>query len=100
MILNDDHTRNCLDAAREFSLALEGDLLVALTAADLLEKSFDRDLSPDALRFLLREKPAQARVKADLALEKALEALERYATPSLVFMVLALECRAAFGVSG
>ena len=38
LILNDDHTRDCLDAAREFWRALEGDLLVALTAADLLRR--------------------------------------------------------------
>ncbi len=100
LILNSDHTRDCLDAAKEFWTALEHDLLAALTAADVLEKNFDRDLTPDALRFLLRDKPAGARVKADLAIEKALEALERYATPSLVFVVLALECRAAFGVAG
>jgi DNA polymerase III subunit delta' len=99
LILNSEHTRDCLDAAKEFWTALETDLLGALTAADVLEKNFDRDLTPDALRFLLRQKPANARVKADLAIERALEALERYATPSLVFMVLALECRAAFGVS-
>lgn len=99
LILTAEHTRECLDTAREFWRALEGDLLEALTAADVLEKSFDRDLSPDALRFLLREKPARARVNADLAIEKALESLERYATPSLVFMVLALESRAAFGIS-
>lgn len=99
LILNFEHTRSCLDVAREFWRAIGGDLLEALTAADVLEKNFDRDLTPDALRFLLREKPTSARVKADLAIEKALEALERYATPSLVFMVLALECRSAFGIS-
>ncbi len=99
LILNFEHTRNCLAVAQEFWRAVQGDLLEALTAADVLEKNFDRDLTPDTLRFLLRQKPASARVKADLAIEKALEALERYATPSLVFMVLTLECRAAFGVS-
>jgi DNA polymerase III subunit delta' len=99
LILNAEHSRDCLSAAKDFWTAVRGDLLNALSAADALEKGFDRDLTPDALRFTLRGEAPSVRVRADTALERALEALERYATPSLVFMVLTLECRAAFGVS-
>ena len=80
--------------------AVKGDLLDAFSAADAFEKGFERDLSPQVLRFALRMWPMPAQVQADAALTRAVEALERYATPNLVFSHLALELRAALGVSG
>ncbi len=80
--------------------AVKGDLLDAFSAADAFEKGFERELSPQVLRFALRMWPMPAQVQADAALSRAVLALERYATPNLVFSHLALELRAALGVSG
>jgi hypothetical protein len=90
--------REALAAGRRFLSALEQGVLEALTAADGLEKGWRRDLSPEVLAFLLRDRPPAARVKADEALAETVEALERYASPSLAFAVLALRCRAALGL--
>ncbi len=99
LILEADKTRTAIAMAKTFLAKLQLGLLEAFTAADTLEKNFDRLLTPDALRFALRELTPTARIKADASLEKTLHALERYATPSTAFASLALEWRKALGVA-
>ncbi len=99
IILEREKVLEALEQARAFLHAVRQDLLSGLTAADQLEKKFDRFITPDALRFALRELPAPQRVKADTALEKTRHALEKYATPNIAFSELALEWRKAFGVN-
>ncbi|MFN3265425.1 MAG: DNA polymerase III [Deinococcales bacterium] len=98
LIQNLEPTKNALLAAQTFLQQIQLGLLEALSAADVLEKAYDRSLTPDALRFALRRLDAAVRIQADAALETAVQALERYATPSLVFSSLALEWRAAMGL--
>ena len=97
LILERERVREALAAARAFLNALRGDLLDALTHAEHLEKHWDRDLMPDALRFVLRGEPAHARGQADAAFSRTLESLEQYASPGLAFAVMTLDWRAAFG---
>jgi DNA polymerase III subunit delta' len=99
LILEADKTRTTISAAKTFLEKIQLGLLEAFTAADTLEKNFDRLLTPDALRFALRVLTPMARVKADASLEQTLHALERYATPSTAFSSLALEWRKALGVA-
>ena len=98
LLLERDRVRANLETARKFVEAIRYDLLDSLTLADQLEKRWERDLSPEALRFVLRSQPDAARVGADAALERTVESLERYASPALAFAVMALEWRRAFGV--
>ncbi len=86
-----------LEHTRRFLETVQTDLIDALSAADTLEKSYERDLTPHALRFQLGRLSEPARVRADESLNRAVEALEQYATPSLVFAHLALEWREALG---
>jgi DNA polymerase III subunit delta' len=97
IVLEREKILEALEQARAFLHAVRQDLLDGLTAADQLEKKFDRFITPDALRFALRELPASERVKADAALEKTRQALEKYATPNVAFSSLALEWRKALG---
>ena len=99
LILESEKTKSALNNAKNFLQKLQLGLLEALTAADQLEKNFDRLLTPDTLRFALRDLPAPTRIRADTALETTLRALERYATPSTAFSSLALEWRKALGVA-
>ncbi len=99
LILEAEKTKTILSTAQQFLDAIQNNLLDAFSAADTLEKSFDRTLTPDALRFALRALPAPARVKADGILTEITNALERYATPSTAFSSLALQWRYALGVS-
>ncbi len=89
--------REVLAEARAFVDALDVGMLEALEAAEGLEKRFDPQWHPEALRFVLRGRSSGARAGADDALERALAALEQYVSPSLVFQVLALDLRAALG---
>jgi hypothetical protein len=97
LLVESERVRAQLEATRAYLDAVGGALLEALTAADALDKSFERDLTPHALRFALRRLPQHAQVRADAALSRAVEALERYATPNLVFSHLTLELREAMG---
>jgi DNA polymerase III subunit delta' len=99
LVLEAEQTKTALQSAQTFVDQVQLGLLEALAAADVLEKNYDRLLTPDALRFALRRVSAPMRVKADAALETAVQALERYATPSMVFTGLALEWRKALGVA-
>jgi DNA polymerase III subunit delta' len=99
LVLQFEQTKTAIYAAQTFLEQLQLGLLEALSAADVLEKNYDRLLTPDALRFALRRLAAPVRVGADVALETATQALERYATPSMVFAWLALEWRKALGVA-
>ncbi len=86
-----------LEDARLLTEALRGGLLPALEAAEVLEKRFDGEWHPQALRFVWRSETPTVRAAADSALERLLGALEVYASPSLTFQVFALDLRAAFG---
>jgi DNA polymerase III subunit delta' len=99
LVLQAEQTKAALQSAQNFLEQVQLGLLEALSAADVLEKNYDRLLTPDALRFALRRMSAPMRLSADAALETAVLALERYATPSMVFSGLALEWRKAFGVA-
>ncbi|GEM49926.1 DNA polymerase III subunit delta' [Deinococcus cellulosilyticus] len=90
--------REALSQARALVQGLESSMLDALMAAEKLEKTFNPEWHPEALLFAFRHHPLSARAKADLALSDALEALEQYANPALVFQVLALKLREALGV--
>lgn len=89
--------REALTQARDLVQGLENSMLDALTAAEKLEKSFNPEWHPEALLFAFRNRPLSVRAKADQALSDALEALEQYANPALVFQVLALKLREALG---
>ena len=95
LILERERVREALQAARGYLKAVRGDLLGAFTQADQLDKHWDRDVLPDALRFVLRNESTLARGQADAALGKTIEALEQYASPSLAFAVMTLEWRSA-----
>lgn len=97
LVLQAERVTAQLQLTKQFLTAMNADLLDALSAADVLEKAFERDLTPHALRFQMRQLSETARVRADAALSRAVEALERYATPNLVFAHLALELREAMG---
>ncbi len=99
LVLEPEKTKTAMVAAKTFLEKLQLGLLEALSAADQLEKNFDRLLTPDTLRFVLRDLAAPVRIRADAALETTLHALERYATPSTAFSSLALEWRKALGVA-
>lgn len=99
VVLEHDAARAALDAAHDLTNALDQGLLSALEAAEALEKRFDPLWHPEALRFVWRDRPASERARADAALERALAALEQYVSPSLVFQVLALDLREAFGLA-
>ncbi|WP_407540912.1 DNA polymerase III [Deinococcus radiomollis] len=83
--------------ARTLTEALRGSLMGALEAAEGLEKRFDTEWHPQALRYVWRAEVPAARAGADVALERLLSALEVYASPSLSFQVFVLDLRAAFG---
>ncbi|WP_424950624.1 DNA polymerase III [Deinococcus sp.] len=83
--------------ARSLTGALRGSLMGALEAAESLEKRFDTEWHPQALRYVWRPEGAAVRAAADTALERLLSALEVYASPSLSFQVFVLDLRAAFG---
>jgi DNA polymerase III subunit delta' len=83
-----------LQEAKSFVASLQMGMLAALTAGESLEKGFVRDLTPQVLRFVIRDRPMAQRQSADVALGETLVALERYASPSLAFARLALEWRA------
>jgi DNA polymerase-3 subunit delta' len=91
--------RAALGGAGEFTDALERGLLPALEAAEALEKRWDATWHPEALRFVWRSQPPQARARADTALEALQTALEAYASPSLSFQVFALALREALGAA-
>jgi DNA polymerase III subunit delta' len=99
LVLQSEQTKAAIVAAQIFLEQIQLGLLEALSAADVLEKNYNRLLTPDALRFALRRLAAPVRIGADTALETAVQALERYATPSMVFAGLALEWRKALGVA-
>jgi len=99
VIVERERARAALTDAREFVSALDTGMLSALEGAEALEKRFDPQWHPEALRFVLRDRGPDARSRADDALEAALAALERYVSPSLVFQVLALDLRAALRTS-
>jgi DNA polymerase III subunit delta' len=100
LLLERDRVRANLEIAQKFVEAIESDLLDSLSVADQLEKRWERDLSPEALRFVLKSKSDLARSGADSSLEGTVESLERYASPALAFAVMALEWRRAFGKIG
>lgn len=93
-----DAVRSALQQAREMVQALENGMLDALQASEKLEKSFNPEWHPEALLFAFRHHPLSVRAKADQALSEALDALEQYANPGLVFQVLALKWREALGL--
>jgi DNA polymerase-3 subunit delta' len=99
IVFDRECARDALKTARGFLEAVQTDLLNALTAADGLEKHWDRDFSPQAVMFLLRDHHASVRLVVDRALLELIESLEGYVTPSLVFAVFALELRRALGFS-
>jgi DNA polymerase-3 subunit delta' len=98
LMLQAERVRAQFEVTGGFLDAAKRDLLGAFSAADTLEKAFERDLTPHALRFLLRDLEMHVRVRVDAAITRAGEALERYATPNLVFAHLMLEVRDALGV--
>ena len=71
--------------------------LEAREAAEALEKRFDTEWHPQALRYVWKVEVPAVRAAADIALERLLLALEVYASPSLSFQVFVLDLRAAFG---
>lgn len=89
--------QEALADARTLTEALHGGLMGALEAAEGLEKRFDPEWHPQALRYVWRREVPLVRAGADTALERLLSALEVYASPSLSFQVFALDLRAAFG---
>ncbi|WP_019588785.1 DNA polymerase III subunit delta' [Deinococcus apachensis] len=89
--------RGTLTDAAEFTHALNTGLLSALEAAERLEKRWNADWHPEALRFTWRTLSAHERARADAALEALQTALEAYASPSLSFQVFALNLREALG---
>jgi DNA polymerase III subunit delta' len=97
LIVEAERVKAQLEETGRYLEAAGRELMDALTAADALEKHFERDLTPHALRFQLRRLPEPAQVRADAALTRAVEALEHYATPNLVFAHFTLELRAALG---
>ena len=99
LVLEATKTKAALQTAKNFLEQIQIGLLEAFSAADVLEKNFDRLLTPDTLRFTLRALAPAVRVKADTSLELTLHALERYATPSVAFGSLALEWRKAVGAA-
>lgn len=100
VIFERERVRDALKTARGFLEAVARELLDALTAADGLEKHWDRDLGPQVIAFLSRHRDLHARLGIDRATLKLVEGLEGYATPSLAFAVFALEVRNALGVAG
>ena len=86
-----------LQDARTLTAALRGGLMGALEAAEALEKRFDSEWHPQALRYVWKAETPAVRAAADIALERLLSALEVYASPSLSFQVFVLDLRAAFG---
>jgi DNA polymerase-3 subunit delta' len=98
LVLQAERVNAQLELSKRFLDAARGDLLDAFTVADALDKGFERDLTPHALRFALRTLSPHVQVRVDAAITRAVEALERYATPNLVFSHLALEVRDALGV--
>lgn len=100
VIFERERVRDTLKAAKGFLEAVQRDLLDALTAADGLEKHWDRDLGPQVIAFLIRNRDPHARLGIDRALLQLIEGLEGYATPSLAFAVFALLVRNALGVAG
>jgi DNA polymerase III subunit delta' len=100
VIFDRERVRDGLKAAKGFLESVQRDLLDALTAADGLEKHWNRDLGPQVIAFLLRNHDPHVRLGVDRALLKLIEGLEHYATPSLAFAVFALEVRTALGIAG
>jgi DNA polymerase III subunit delta' len=100
VIFDRERVRDAFQSAKGFLQAVQRDLLDALTAADGLEKHWNRDLGPQVIAFLMRNRDLRARLEIDRALLKLIEGLEGYATPSLAFAVFALEVRNALGVAG
>ncbi len=92
-----EKVQEALTDARTLTAALHGGLMGALEAAEGLEKRFDPEWHPQALRYVWRTETPPVRAGADTALERLLSALEVYASPSLSFQVFALDLRAAFG---
>lgn len=86
-----------LTEAQQFHEALSQGLLPALEAAQTLEKGWQADWHPEALRFVWRDLPPATRARADQVLSDLQGALEAYANPSLSFQVLALRLREVMG---
>ena len=99
VLLEREKPMAALEDARLLTAALAEGLLAALEAAEALEKRFDPEWHPQALRFLWRTQVPGVRAASDTALERLLSALEVYANPALAFQVFALDLRAAFGES-
>ncbi len=97
VLLEAEKVANALADARSLTGALRGSLMGALEAAEGLEKRFDSEWHPQALRYVWRPEVPAVRAAADTALERLLSALEVYASPSLSFQVFVLDLRAAFG---
>lgn len=97
VVVEREAARAALEDARALVDGLRAGMLPGLEAAEGLEKRFDPLWHPEALRFVLRGEPMEARVEADGALEKLLAALEQYVSPSLAFQWFALEMRVALG---
>ncbi len=94
LLIEHAKTQAVLDEALAFVSGLRQGLLGALTAADRLAAHFS-PVFAEALTFVVRGEIPQVRGSVDRALQTALLALERYASPSLALAVLALEIRAA-----
>jgi DNA polymerase III subunit delta' len=97
VLLEAEKVAGALTDARTLTAALRGSLMGALEAAESLEKRFDTEWHPQALRYVWRPELPAVRAAADIALERLLSALEVYASPSLSFQVFVLDLRAAFG---
>jgi DNA polymerase III subunit delta' len=97
VLLEAGKVAGALADARTLTAALRGPLMGALEAAESLEKRFDTEWHPQALRYVWRPEQPAVRAAADTALERLLSALEVYASPSLSFQVFVLDLRAAFG---
>ena len=99
VIFERDRVRDAFKIAQGFLEAVQRDLLDALTAADGLEKQWDRDLGPQVIAFLTRKRGSHERLGIDRSMLELSEGLEGYATPSLAFAVFGLEVRKALGVA-
>lgn len=99
LLIERERARAALMDARALVDALPQGMMAALVAAEMLEKRFDADVHPEALRFVLAPEGAAARTRADEALERLMTALEQYVSSSLAFQLFALELRAAFELS-
>jgi DNA polymerase-3 subunit delta' len=97
LLVERERVRKALEEARAFLDGVNAGMGAALAAAERQNKAFDRSLTPKAIEFLLRSRAGRERLAAADAVERTVEALESYATPSLAWSALALDLRAAFG---